>query len=132
MMGDGELDEGNIWESAMFAGKYKLSQLIAFVDRNNIQIDGTTDDVMPLEDLRGKWESFGWHVQEIDGHNMEQILAAIDAAKLETERPSMILAHTVKGKGIPYMEKDNAWHKKVPTDAEWREAMELLGGIDGE
>ncbi|MDD3036062.1 MAG: transketolase, partial [Candidatus Saccharimonadaceae bacterium] len=81
MMGDGELDEGNIWEAAMFAGKYKLSQLIAFVDRNNIQIDGSTEDVMPLENLHGKWESFGWHVIEIDGHNIESIIGAVDTAK---------------------------------------------------
>lgn len=110
MMGDGELDEGNIWESAMFAGKYKLSQLIAFVDRNNIQIDGSTDDVMPLEDLRGKWESFGWHVQEIDGHNIESIIDAASMARAITTKPSVIIAHTIPGKGVDFMEYDYKWH----------------------
>jgi len=91
--GDGELDEGNIWEAAMFAGKYKLSQLVVFVDRNNIQIDGNTEDVMPLEDLRHKWESFGWHVQEIDGHNIESVIDACSMARAITEKPSVIIAH---------------------------------------
>src|SRR5688572_4739472 len=91
--GDGELNEGNIWEAAMFAGKYKLSQLIVFIDRNNIQIDGSTEDVMPLEDLRGKWESFGWHVQEIDGHNIESIIDAAAMGRAITNRPSVIISH---------------------------------------
>ena len=130
--GDGELSEGIIWEAAMSAAKHKLGKLIVFVDNNGLQSGGRIEDIGGVPPIFEKWQAFRWHCQEIDGHNMEQILAAIDAAKLETERPSMILAHTVKGKGIPYMEKDNAWHKKVPTDAEWREAMELLGGIDGE
>ena len=101
--GDGELNEGNIWEGAMFAGKYKLSQLITFVDRNNIQIDGNTEDVMPLENLRGKWESFGWHVQEIDGHNVESILDAVGMAKAITNRPSVVITHTIPGKGVDFM-----------------------------
>ncbi|PKP48582.1 MAG: transketolase, partial [Bacteroidetes bacterium HGW-Bacteroidetes-12] len=94
-MGDGELDEGNVWEAAMFAGKYKLSQLIAFVDRNNIQIDGNTEDVMPLGDLRGKWETFGWHVIEIDGNNIKSIIDAVNLAKAITNRPTMIIANTI-------------------------------------
>jgi transketolase len=114
IMGDGELDEGNIWEAAMFAGKYKLSQLIAFVDRNNIQIDGSTEDVMPLEDLRGKWESFGWHVQEIDGHNIESIQDAIGMAKAIENKPSVIIAHTIAGKGVDFMEYDYHWHGGAP------------------
>jgi transketolase len=130
--GDGELGEGIVWEGAMSAAKHKLGKLIVFVDNNGLQSGGRVEEVGGVTPILEKWQAFRWHCQEIDGHNMEQILAAIDAAKLETERPSMILAHTVKGKGIPYMEKDNAWHKKVPTEAEWREAMELLGGIDGE
>ncbi len=103
VMGDGELDEGNVWEAVMFAGKYKLSQLIAFVDRNNIQIDGNTEDVMPLEDLCGKWESFGWHVLEIDGNNIESIIDAVSMAKAITNRPSVIIAHTIPGKGVDFM-----------------------------
>ena len=112
--GDGELNEGNIWEAAMFAGKYKLSQLIVFVDRNNIQIDGNTEDVMPLEDLRGKWESFGWHVQEIDGHNIESIQDAVGMAKAITNRPSVVIAHTIPGKGVSFMEYDYHWHGGAP------------------
>ena len=123
MMGDGELDEGNIWESAMFAGKYKLSQLIAFVDRNNIQIDGSTDDVMPLEDLRGKWESFGWHVQEIDGHNIESIIDAASMARAITTKPSVIIAHTIPGKGVDFMEYDYKWHGMPPNHDQAKDAL---------
>ncbi len=131
MMGDGELDEGNIWESAMFAGKYKLSQLIAFVDRNNIQIDGSTDDVMPLEDLRGKWESFGWHVQEIDGHNIESIIDAASMARAITTKPSVILAHTIPGKGVDFMEYDYKWHGMPPNHEQAKDALKKLRTLDG-
>ncbi len=131
MMGDGELDEGNIWESAMFAGKYKLSQLIAFVDRNNIQIDGSTDDVMPLEDLRGKWESFGWHVQEIDGHNIESIIDAASMARAITTKPSVIIAHTIPGKGVDFMEYDYKWHGMPPNHDQAKEALKKLRTLDG-
>lgn len=131
MMGDGELDEGNIWESAMFAGKYKLSQLIAFVDRNNIQIDGSTDDVMPLEDLRGKWESFGWHVQEIDGHNIESIIDAASMARAITTKPSVIIAHTIPGKGVDFMEYDYKWHGVPPNHEQAKEALKKLRTLDG-
>ena len=129
--GDGELDEGNIWEAAMFAGKYKLSQLIVYVDRNNIQIDGSTDDVMPLEDLRGKWESFGWHVQEIDGHNMESIIDAAAMARAITNRPSVIIAHTIPGKGVDFMEYDYKWHGMPPNHEQAREALKKLRTLDG-
>lgn len=131
MMGDGELDEGNIWESAMFAGKYKLSQLIAFVDRNNIQIDGSTDDVMPLEDLRGKWESFGWHVQEIDGHNIESIIDAASMARAITTKPSVIIAHTIPGKGVDFMEYDYKWHGMPPNYDQAKDALKKLRTLDG-
>jgi transketolase len=114
VMGDGELDEGNIWEAAMFAGKNKLSQLIGFIDRNNIQIDGNTEDVMPLEDLKGKWESFGWHVLEIDGHNIESIISAASMGRAITNRPTMIIAHTIPGKGVDFMEYDYRWHGMPP------------------
>lgn len=131
IMGDGELDEGNIWEAAMFAGKYKLSQLIAFVDRNNIQIDGSTEDVMPLEDLRGKWESFGWHVQEIDGHNIESIQDAIGMAKAIENKPSVIIAHTIAGKGVDFMEYDYHWHGLPPNHEQAKRALHDLRTLKG-
>lgn len=110
VMGDGELDEGNIWEAAMFAGKNKLHNLIGIIDRNNIQIDGPTETVMPLEDLKGKWESFGWHVQEIDGNNVESVIDAAAIARSITNKPSIIIAHTIPGKGVDFMEYDYHWH----------------------
>ena len=131
IMGDGELNEGNIWEAAMFSGKYKLSQLIAFVDRNNIQIDGSTEDVMPLEDLVGKWQSFGWHVQEIDGHNIESIQDAVSMAKAISNRPSVIIAHTIPGKGVDFMEYDFRWHGAPPNSDQARDALEKLRTLGG-
>jgi transketolase len=103
VMGDGEQDEGNVWEAAMLAGKYKLSNIIAFTDRNNIQIDGPTETVMPLENLRAKWEAFGWHVIEIDGNDIEAVIDACAMAKAIVEKPVMLLAHTVPGKGVDFM-----------------------------
>ena len=132
ILGDGELQEGIVWEAAMAAVKHKLDNLIVFVDNNGLQSGGKIGDVSGLLPILEKWQAFQWHVQEIDGHDMEQILTAVANAQQTKGKPSMILAHTVKGKGVPYMETDNAWHKKVPTEAEWREAMELLGGIDCE
>jgi transketolase len=129
--GDGELDEGNIWEAAMFAGKYKLSQLVVFVDRNNIQIDGSTDDVMPLEDLCGKWESFGWHVQDINGHNMESIIDAAAMARAITNRPSVIITHTIPGKGVDFMEYDYHWHGYGKSPDDYKRALHKLRTLDG-
>jgi transketolase len=129
--GDGELDEGNIWEAAMFAGKNKLSQLIVYVDRNNIQIDGTTDNVMPLEDLHGKWESFGWHVQEIDGHNIESVIDAASMARAITNKPSVIIAHTIPGKGVDFMEYDYHWHGTPPNSEQAKDALHKLRTLDG-
>lgn len=131
VMGDGELNEGNIWEAAMFAGKYKLSQLIGFIDRNNIQIDGSTEDVMPLEDLRGKWESFGWHVQEIDGHNIESIREAASMARAITNKPSVIIAHTIPGKGVDFMEYDYHWHGAPPNHEQAKDALKKLRTLGG-
>lgn len=131
VMGDGELDEGNIWEAAMFAGKYKLSQLVAFVDRNNIQIDGTTEDVMPLEDLAGKWEAFGWHVIEIDGHNIESIIDATSQARAISNRPTVIIAHTIPGKGVDFMEYNYKWHGMPPNAEQAKEALEDLRTLGG-
>lgn len=129
--GDGELNEGNIWESAMFAGKYKLSQLIVFVDRNNIQIDGNTEDVMPLEDLAAKWRSFGWHVQEIDGHNIESIQDAVGMAKAIENRPSCIIAHTIPGKNVNFMEYNYKWHGMPPNKEQAKEALHELRTLGG-
>jgi transketolase len=129
--GDGELDEGNIWEAAMFAGKYKLSQLIVFIDRNNIQIDGSTDDVMPLEDLRGKWESFGWHVQEIDGHNIESVIDAASMARAISNKPSVVIAHTIPGKGVDFMEYDYKWHGMPPNSEQAKAALKKLRTLNG-
>ena len=113
-MGDGELDEGNVWEAAMFAGARKLSNITAIVDRNNIQIDGYTEHVLALEPLAMKWQAFGWHVIEVDGHNIKQIVAACNEAKAIFERPVVILAHTIPGKGVDFMERDPAWHGMPP------------------
>lgn len=129
--GDGELNEGNIWEAAMFAGKYKLSQLIVFIDRNNIQIDGSTDDVMPLEDLRGKWESFGWHVQEIDGHNIDSVIDAASMARAISNKPSVVIAHTIPGKGVDFMEYDYKWHGVPPNKEQAKEALNKLRTLNG-
>ena len=131
VMGDGELNEGNIWEAAMFAGKNKLSQLIAFIDRNNIQIDGNTEDVMPLEDLKGKWEAFGWHVIEIDGNNIESIIDAASQGRAISNRPTMIIAHTIPGKGVDFMEYDYRWHGMPPNHEQAKEALEKLRTLDG-
>ncbi|MGB4957063.1 MAG: transketolase [Candidatus Saccharimonas sp.] len=129
--GDGELNEGNIWESVMFAGKYKLSQLIVFVDRNNIQIDGNTEDVMPLEDLAAKWRSFGWHVQEIDGHNIESIQDAVGMAKAIENRPSCIITHTIPGKNVDFMEYNYKWHGMPPNKEQAKEALHELRTLGG-
>ncbi|MDO8520859.1 MAG: transketolase [bacterium] len=114
MLGDGELDCGQIWEAVMLAGKEKIHNLIGIIDRNNIQIDGFTEDIMPLEPLKDKWESFGWHVQEIDGHNMEAINNAINEAKAIFNKPSVIIAHTIPGKGVDFTERRFEWHGNPP------------------
>ncbi len=131
VLGDGELNEGNNWEAAMFASKYKLHRLVALVDRNNIQIDGATEDVMPLEDLRAKWESFGWHVQEIDGNNVESIVDAYMMARAVTSKPSVILAHTVPGRGVDFMEYDYKWHGRPPTTEQAKQALIKLRTLAG-
>lgn len=118
LMSDGEQQEGNTWEGAMFAGHYKLSNLTAIMDRNNIQIDGMTEDVMSLEPLQEKYEAFGWHVLSIDGHNLEAIADAVDHAKAVADRPTLIIAHTIPGKGVPEIEGDYRWHGKPPSKEE--------------
>ncbi len=131
MMGDGELNEGNIWEAAMFGAKYKLGQLVGIIDRNNIQISGSTEEVMPLENLRDKWESFGWHVQEIDGHNIESVIESMSMARAVTNRPSVIIAHTIPGRGVDFMEYDFKWHGMAPNQEQAKQALEKLQTLDG-
>lgn len=131
VMGDGELDEGNVWEAAMLAGKYKLHNIIGIIDRNNIQIDGPTEVVMPLEDLRGKWEAFGWHVLEIDGNNMEAIIDACAMARAIVEKPVMIIAHTIPGKGVDFMEYDFHWHGVPPNHEQAVVALKELRTLKG-
>lgn len=114
VMSDGEQDEGNTWEAVMFAAKYKLDNLTAIMDRNNIQIDGYTEDVMPLDNLKAKYEAFNWHVIEIDGHNMQAIIDAFNEAKTIHNMPTLILAHTIPGKGVEFMENDYKWHGTPP------------------
>ena len=111
---DGEHDAGNTWEAIMFAGKNKLSNLTVVIDRNNIQIDGMTEDIMPLESLHAKYEAFNWHVLEIDGHNFEHIVSAVYEAKAIYEKPTVIIAHTIPGKGVSYMESNYLWHGIPP------------------
>lgn len=116
MMGDGEIEEGQIWEAAMAAAKYKLDNLCGIIDVNGLQIDGATRDVMPSEPLDKKWEAFGWKVFKVDGHDYAAVKAVLDEAKTVKGQPVMILARTVKGKGVSYMEDNYAWHGKAPND----------------
>lgn len=131
LLGDGELDEGQNWEAALLAGKEKLHNLIAIVDRNNIQIDGFTENVMPLESLRAKWEAFNWHVIEIDGHNMREINDAVGQAKAVFEKPTVIIAHTIAGKGVPEFENDYHWHGTPPNKEQGEKALAELRTLGG-
>lgn len=126
MMGDGELQEGQIWEAAMTAAHYKLDNLCAFVDVNNLQIDGSVDVVMGVEPLDKKWEAFGWNVISIDGHNFEEIFSALETAKTCKGKPTLILAKTVKGKGVSFMENVCGFHGTAPTAEERERALAEL------
>jgi len=126
--GDGELGEGLIWEAAMCAGHQRASNLTVFVDNNNYQSGGTVGEITGVYPIEDKWQSFGWHTQTIDGHDFAQILEAAEKARLVTDRPSAIIAKTVKGKGVSFMVGDNTWHKRVYTDGEYAKAMAELGG----
>jgi transketolase len=125
-MSDGELDEGNTWEAIMFAGKNKLDNLIAIVDRNNIQIDGKTDEVMPLNPLSKKWEAFNWNVLEVAGHDFQKLNETIEKAKKTKEKPTVIIAYTIPSKGIKEWEGDYHWHGKPPTKEEGEKALQEL------
>jgi transketolase len=126
MMSDGELEEGQTWEAAMLAGKWALHNLVAVVDRNNIQIDGFTEDIMPLEPLADRWRAWKWHVLEIDGHNVDAIAAAFDEAKSIYEKPTVIIAHTTPGKGVAEFERDFHWHGKPPNAEQGKMALHEL------
>jgi transketolase len=126
LLSDGELEEGESWEAAMLGGKQKLNNLVAVIDRNNIQIDGFTEDVMPLEPLAKKWQAFNWHVLEIDGHNLEAIAAAFHEAKSIYDKPTVIIANTIPGKGVVEFERDYRWHGKPPNKQEGEMALAEL------
>ncbi len=128
---DGEHDSGLTWESILFAGKNKLSNLTSVIDRNNIQIDGMTEDIMPLESLKAKYEAFNWHVIEVDGHNIEQFVDAVEQAKAIFEKPTVIIAHTIPGKGIKEIEFDYNWHGKPPKPEEAKKFMDELRTLGG-
>lgn len=131
IMSDAEHDEGNTWEAVLFAGKNRLSNLTAIVDRNNIQISGFTEDVMPLDSFRDKYESFGWNVLEVDGHNVEEFIAALYEAKSVFEKPTVIIAHTIPGKGVDFMERKFAWHGIPPNKEQAKEAIRQIRKLQG-
>ena len=132
LLGDGELDAGVVWEGAMAAAKYRLGHLTAIVDANGIQQTGATADVMPTEPIGDKWRAFGWHVQEVHGHNVREVLDALDRADDVHARPSAIIARTTKGRGVSFMEYDHRWHGGVPTEAQYEQARaELASGMPG-
>ncbi len=123
---DGELQEGNSWEGIMFAGKYKLNNLITVIDYNNIQIEGLVSDIMPLEPLADKWKSFNWHVIEVDGHDFRAIDEAVEQAKSMSAQPTVIIAHTIPGKGVSYMERNYKWHGNPPNAEQAAQAIAEL------
>ena len=140
LLSDGELECGQTWEAAMLGGKEKLHNLTAVIDRNNIQIDGYTEDIMPLESLSDKWRAWNWHVIEIDGHNIEEIADAFETAKAIFGKPTVIIAHTIPGKGVPEFERDYRWHgnppgkgptDKVPADKQGAVALAELRTLGG-
>ena len=131
VMSDGEHDEGQTWEALIFAGNHKLRNLTTLLDRNNIQIDGHTEDVFPLEPLREKYEAVNWHVIEVDGHNIRQIIEACEEAKAVYEKPTAIICHTIPGKGVDYMENEPEWHGKAPSAELGERALEQLRAEGG-
>ena len=132
LLGDGEVQEGLIWEAAMSAAHYKLDNMVAFLDYNGLQIDGEVEKVMNIGPIVDKFKSFGWNVIEIDGHDFDQIFAALDMAKETVGKPTMIVAKTVKGKGVSFMENNAGWHGNAPSDNDLEIALAELGGADNE
>ena len=128
---DGEHQEGNTWEAIMFAGKYKINNLTVVIDRNNIQIDGFTENVMPLEPLREKYEAFGWHVIEVDGNNIRAFVDTVREARAIYEKPTVIIAHTIPGKGVDFMENDFHWHGIPPDKEQAKKALHELRTLQG-
>ncbi|SHJ86334.1 transketolase [Tepidibacter formicigenes] len=128
LLGDGEVQEGLIWEAAMSAAHYKLDNLVAFLDYNGLQIDGKNEDVMNINPIVDKFKAFGWNVIEIDGHDFDQIFAALDSAKETVGQPTMVIAKTVKGKGVSFMENEAGWHGTAPSDEDLANALKELGG----
>lgn len=129
LLGDGETQEGIVWEAAMLAAQMSLDNLIAIIDYNHWQSCGATDEVICMEPLADKWKAFGWRVDEMDGHDMEDIVAKLDAARRHAGQPSVIVAHTIKGKGVSFMENDNSWHCRRPTREQYERAMQELEGL---
>lgn len=132
LMGDGEQAEGSVWEAAMAAGHYKLDNLVAIIDRNHLQISGSTEDVMSLEPLAARWESFGWEVKEIDGNAMEEVVEALSSVPLKPSKPTMIIAHTIKGKGVREMENVASWHHGVPSKELYEQAIAAFARLEEE
>ena len=126
MLGDGEIQAGQVWEAAMFAPRHGLDNLTAILDHNQVQQTGKVAETMPIEPIVAKWTAFNWHVREIDGHDMEQVLDALDEAEMVRGRPSMIVSHTIKGKGVSFMELDSNWHGKAPSGEDAERALEEL------
>jgi transketolase len=127
ILGDGEVQEGLVWEAAMAAPRQGADNLVAIIDYNHLQSGGATDEILSLEPLRDKWESFGWKVFEMNGHNMADIVDKLQMAVGFQGRPTVLIAHTIKGKGVSYMENNDAWHAKIPTQAEYELALQELG-----
>ena len=132
LLGDGEVQEGIVWEAAMSAAHYKLDNMVAFLDYNGLQIDGKTEDVMNIGSIVDKFKAFGWNVIEIDGHDFDQIFAALDMAKETVGKPTMVMAKTIKGKGVSFMENEAGWHGAAPSDSDLERALLDLGGVDND
>ncbi|MDQ0360187.1 transketolase [Breznakia pachnodae] len=130
LMGDGELAEGSIWEAAMAASHYKLDNLVAIIDRNGLQISGATEDVMSLEQLHDKWSAFGFHVISVNGHNYKDLIQVFDEAKAITGKPIVIIADTIKGKGVSFMENNAKWHHGVMDEEQYKQAIKEVEGAD--
>jgi transketolase len=132
ILSDGELEEGNTWEAVMLGAKERLQNLTVIIDRNNIQIEGYTEDIMPLESLWQKWGSFNWHVQTINGHSFQDIVGSIGQAHAVFDRPSVIIANTIPGRGVSFMERDYKWHGKAPNKEEGEKALNELRSMNQE
>lgn len=127
MLGDGEIQEGQVWEAVMAAAKFKPGNLVAILDRNRVQMNGTNEDMMPVGDVAAKFEAFGWKVLHLDGNNMAQVVWALDASDAYTKEPVVLIADTIKGKGVSYMEGKYAWHGATPSEEQYQQALEELG-----